>query len=46
MAASFIVSIAFVIRWLFRDPWQTLRILAIQIGAALVALSPIFYFKL
>jgi hypothetical protein len=46
MVASFIMSGAFVIRWLVRDPWQTLRILAIQIGAALVALAPVFYFKL
>ena len=46
MVASFIMSVAFVIRWLVRDPWQTLRILAIQIGAALVALAPVFYFKL
>lgn len=46
MVASFITSAAFVIRWLVRDPWQTLRIFAIQIGAALVALAPVFYFKL
>jgi hypothetical protein len=46
MVASFIMSVAFVIRWLVRDPWQTLRILAIQIVAALVALAPVFYFKL
>ena len=46
MAASFIMSVAFVIRWLVCAPWQTLRILAIQIVAALVALAPVFYFKL
>jgi hypothetical protein len=46
MVASFIMSVAFVIRWLVRDPWQTLRILAIQIGAVLVAFAPVFYFKL
>lgn len=46
MVASFIMSGAFLIRWLARDPRQTLRILAIQIGAALVALAPVFYFKL
>jgi hypothetical protein len=34
MVASLIASVAFVIRWLDRDPWQTLRILAIQIVAA------------
>jgi hypothetical protein len=46
MVASFVVSAAFVIRWLVRDPWQTLRILAMQIVAALAALAPVFYFKL
>jgi hypothetical protein len=46
MVASFITSAAFVIRWFVRDPWQTLRILAIQIVVALAALAPVFYFKL
>ena len=46
MAASFVMSAAFVIRWATRAPGQMLRILAIQIAAALVALAPIFYFKL
>ena len=35
------MSVAFMIRWLTRAPWQTLRILAIQIAAALVALVPV-----
>jgi hypothetical protein len=46
LAASFIASVAFMIRWLARDPWQTLRILAVRIAAALAALAPVFYFKL
>lgn len=46
MVASFTVSVAFLIRWLVRDPRQTLLILAIQIVAALLALAPVFYFKL
>lgn len=46
MAASFVMSVAFAIRWLVRAPWPTLRILALQIAAALVALTPVFYFKL
>jgi hypothetical protein len=46
MVASFITSVAFVIRWLVRDPWQTLRIFAIQVVAVLVALAPVLYFKL
>jgi hypothetical protein len=27
-------------------PWPTVRILAIQIAAAFVAVAPVFYFKL
>jgi hypothetical protein len=46
MTASFIMSIAFLIRWLPRATWQTLRILVIQIIAALLAFAPVFYFKL
>lgn len=46
MAASLIMSAAFLFRWLARDPWQTLRILAIQIAVALLALAPVFYFHL
>ena len=46
MAASFIMSVAFTIRWLAHAPWQALRILAIQFGAALIAVAPVLYFKL
>jgi hypothetical protein len=46
MVASFVVSVAFAIRWLRRDPRQTLLILAIQIVATLLALAPVFYFRL
>jgi hypothetical protein len=46
MTASFIMSVAFVIRWIVRAKGQALRIFAIQIVAALVALAPVFYFKL
>jgi hypothetical protein len=46
IVASFIMSFAFVIRWLIRDPWRTLRILAIQIVAVVAAFAPVFYFKL
>ena len=46
MAASFVTAVAFVIRWLGHNPRRTLRILAIQIAAALAALAPVFYFKL
>jgi hypothetical protein len=46
MAASFAMSVVFVIQWLLRAPWQMLRILAIQIAAALAALAPVYYFNL
>lgn len=46
MAVSFIMSGVFVVRWFARSKWQTLRILAIQIAAALVAFAPVLYFKL
>jgi hypothetical protein len=46
MGVSFITSAAFAIQWLGRAPWRTLRVLGIQMVAALVAVAPVFYFKL
>jgi hypothetical protein len=46
MGASCITSVAFAIQWLARAPWRALRILGIQLVAALVAVAPVFYFKL
>ncbi|MBZ5499628.1 MAG: hypothetical protein LAP85_24785 [Acidobacteriia bacterium] len=36
----------FAIKWLPRFPRQALQILAVQAGAALAALAPVFYFNL
>ena len=36
----------FVIRWLPRVPRQTLYVLALQVGAALVALAPVYFLGL
>ena len=36
----------FVIRWLPRVPRQTLFVLALQIGAALAALAPVYFLGL
>jgi hypothetical protein len=36
----------FAIRWLPRFPRQALQVLAVQAGAALAALAPVFYFNL
>jgi hypothetical protein len=46
MAISFVTSVAFAIQWVARAPWRALRILGIQMVAALVAVAPVFYFKL
>ena len=36
----------FATRWLPRFPGQALQVLALQAGAALAALAPVFYFNL
>ena len=36
----------FAIKWLPKAPKQTLYVLAIQVGAALSAMAPVFYFNL
>jgi hypothetical protein len=36
----------FVFRWLPRVPRQTLRVLALQIGAALAAMAPVYFLGL
>lgn len=46
MTASLIMSVVFVVRWVAHAPRRTLRILAMQIVAALAALAPVFYFRL
>jgi hypothetical protein len=42
MAGQWPILTYFVIRWLPRVPWQTLCVLALQIGAALAALAPVY----
>lgn len=36
----------FAIKWLPRTPAQALRVLALQVGAALAALAPVFFLNL
>ena len=36
----------FAIKWLPRNPGEALRILALQVGAALLALAPVFILEL
>jgi len=36
----------FAIKWLPRIPRQALQVLALQVGAALAALAPVFFLKL
>jgi hypothetical protein len=36
----------FAVKWLWQDPRQTLLILALQVGAALAALAPVFLLDL
>ena len=46
MAAQLPIIAYFAIRWLPRAPRQALSILAIQAGAALAALAPVYFLKL
>jgi len=45
MAAQIPIIVVFVIKWLPRKPIQALAVLALQGGAALAALAPVFLFK-
>jgi hypothetical protein len=40
------VSAYFLIRWLPRVPRETLFVLALQIGAALAAMAPVYFLRL
>ncbi len=42
MAAQIPIVAFFAITWLPRSPRQALRVLALQVGAALAALAPVF----
>ncbi|MGO8986827.1 MAG: hypothetical protein ACLQFM_18740 [Terriglobales bacterium] len=46
MAGQMPVLAFFAIKWLPRAPKQTLCVLALQAGAALASMAPIFYFNL
>ncbi|MCA1581652.1 MAG: hypothetical protein LC796_09745 [Acidobacteria bacterium] len=46
MAAQIPIVAFFAIKWVPRNPGQTLRVLALQAGAALAALAPVFVLDL
>jgi hypothetical protein len=46
MAAQVPIVAFFAIKWLPRTPKQALLVLALQVGAALVALAPVFFLNL
>ena len=46
MAAQVPAVAFFAIKWLPRTPKQALQVLALQVGAALAALAPVFFLNL
>lgn len=46
MIAQMPIVMFFAMKWLPRSPRQTLRALALQIGAMLAAIAPVFFFNL
>jgi hypothetical protein len=46
MAAQIPIVAFFVVKWLPQSPASVLRILLLQVAAALAALAPVFIFKL
>ncbi len=46
MAGQIPIEAYFAIRWLPPNPKPALQVLAVQAAAALVALAPVYYFKL
>jgi len=46
MAGQMPVIAAFAIKWLPRAPRPTLLVLALQFGAALASMAPVFFFNL
>jgi hypothetical protein len=46
MTAQVPIVAFFAIKWLPRSPRQALQVLALQVGAALAALAPVFFFQL
>ena len=46
MVAQVPIVVYFAIKWLGQAPRQALLVVALQFGAALAALAPVFYFNL
>jgi hypothetical protein len=46
MAGQLPVLLFFAVTWLRKAPRQTLGVLALQAGAVLAAIAPVFYFNL
>jgi hypothetical protein len=46
MAGQMPIVVLFVIRWLPRAPRQALAVLALQVGAGLASVAPIFFLNL
>jgi len=46
MAGQMPVIVFFAVKWLPQTPRQTLYVLGLQVGAALAAMAPVFYFNL
>ena len=46
MIAEVPIVAFFAIKWLPRSPTQALEVLVLQVGAALAALAPVFFFNL
>jgi hypothetical protein len=46
MAAQVPILVFFAFKWLPQSPWQALQVLALQAGAALTALAPVFFLHL
>jgi hypothetical protein len=45
MAAQFPIILFFAIKWVPRSPRQAIPLLALQLGAALAALAPVFFLR-
>jgi hypothetical protein len=46
MAGQMPVLLFFAVKWLRRAPRQAIGVLALQAGAVLAAMAPVFYFNL
>jgi len=46
MAAQLPLLLFFAVRWLPRSPKQAMQVLALQVGAAIAALAPVYFLNL